>query len=155
MSASLVLGRAARVAPVPGLGLTLGLTVAWVGLVVVIPLAAVEPHVKAGKLRVLAASTDQRSPRHPDIPTFAELGYKRLTVSSWAGLSAPKGTPPDVVRKLNAALNAGLARPQIVQGLEQEGMFSISTSPEEYNRMMHSDLERWGQLTRSLKLKAN
>lgn len=130
-------------------------TLAGVVPAVVVPLAAVEPHVKAGKLKVLAASTERRSAKHPDIPTFAELGYKQLTVSSWAGLSVPKGTPDAVVRKLSAALNASLAKPQFTQVLDNEGMFPMSMGPEDYTRLMQSDLERWGKLTRSLGIKAN
>lgn len=122
---------------------------------VVIPLAAVEPHVKAGKLKVLAASTEQRSAKHPEIPTFAELGYKSLTVSSWAGLSVPRGTPDAIVRKLNAALNASLAKQQVTQVFDIEGMFPMGMSPEDYTKLMRSDLDRWGQLTRSLNIKAN
>jgi tripartite-type tricarboxylate transporter receptor subunit TctC len=123
--------------------------------IVVIPAAAVEPHVKAGKLRVLAASSEQRTSKAPDVPTFAEMGYRQLTVSSWAGLSAPKGTPEAVVRKLEAALATALARPSIVQGFEFEGMFPLSMGSEDYTRLMRSDFERWGRLTRSLQLKAN
>ncbi len=130
-------------------------TLAGVVPAVVVPLAAVEPHVKAGKLKVLAASTEQRSAKHPDIPTFAELGYKQLTVSSWAGLSVPKGTPDAVVRKLAAALNAGLAKPQVTQVLDNEGMFPMAMGPDDYTKLMQSDLERWGKLTRSLGIKAN
>lgn len=130
-------------------------TLAGVVPAVVVPLAAVEPHVKAGRLKVLAASTEQRSAKHPDIPTFAELGYKQLTVSSWAGLSVPKGTPEAVVRKLSAALNASLQKPLVTQTFDNEGMFAMGMSPEEYTLLMQSDLERWGKLTRSLGIKAN
>lgn len=130
-------------------------TLAGVVPAVVVPLAAVEPHVKAGKLKVLAASTEQRSAKHADIPTFAELGYRQLTVSSWAGLSAPKGTPDAVLRKLAAALSAGLQKPSVTQTFDNEGMFSMGMSPEDYTRLMQSDLERWGKLTRSLGIKAN
>jgi tripartite-type tricarboxylate transporter receptor subunit TctC len=130
-------------------------TLAGVVPAVVVPLAAVEPHVKAGKLKVLAASTEQRSAKHPDIPTFAELGYKQLTVSSWAGLSVPKGTPDAVVRKLSAALQAGLQKPQVTQVFDAEGMFPMGMGPEEYTKLMQSDFDRWGKLSRSLGLKAN
>ncbi len=122
--------------------------------VAMIPPTAVGPHVKSGKLRVLAASTEERSRKHPEIPTFADLGYKQLTVSAWAGLSAPKNTPEAVVRRLSAALNASLAKAHIAQGFELEGMVPMSMSSEEYTRLMQSDFERWGKLTRSLNLKA-
>ena len=66
----------------------------------------------------------------------------------------PKGTPDAVVRRISAALNASLAKPQIHQVLENEGMFAMRMAPEEYTRLMQSDFDRWGQLTRSLKLRA-
>jgi tripartite-type tricarboxylate transporter receptor subunit TctC len=130
-------------------------TLAGVVPIVVIPAAAVEQHVKAGTLRVLASSAPAREARYPDIPTFAELGHKNLTVSSWAGLSAPKGTPPEVVRKLQAAVLASLAKPQIVGSFQADGMTPMPMTSDEYTQLMRSDFERWGQLTRALGLKGN
>jgi tripartite-type tricarboxylate transporter receptor subunit TctC len=129
-------------------------TLAGVVPIVVVPAAAVEQHVKAGKLRVLASSAPARESQYPEVPTFAELGYKNLTVSSWAGLSAPKGTPPEVVRKLQAAMLASLARQQIVDVYRSEGMTAMPMTSEEYTQLMRNDFERWGQLTRALGLKA-
>ncbi len=130
-------------------------TLAGVVPIVVIPAAAVEQHVKAGTLRVLASSAHVREARYPDIPTFAELGYKNLSVSSWAGISAPKGTPPEVVKKLQAALLASLAKPQLVNSFQADGMTPMPMGSDEYTQLMRSDFERWGQLTRALGLKAN
>ena len=130
-------------------------TLAGVVPIVVVPAAAVDPHVKSGKLRVLASSAPMREPAWPDVPTFAELGYKGLTVNSYAGLSAPKGTPPDVVRKLQAAVLASLARPQLVSSFQADGMTPMPMSSDEYTQLLRNDLERWGQLTRALNLKAN
>ena len=130
-------------------------TLAGVVPIVVIPAAAVEPHVKAGTLRVLASSAPSREARYPEVPTFAEMGYKNLTVSSWAGISAPKGTPPEVVRKLQTALLASLAKPQLVSSFQADGMAPMPMASDEYTQLMRSDFERWGQLTRALGLKAN
>ena len=130
-------------------------TLAGVVPIVVIPAAAVEQHVKAGTLRVLASSAPVREARYPDVPTFAELGYKNLTVSSWAGLSAPKGTPPEVVKRLQAAVLASLAKPHLVSSFQSDGMTPMPLGSDEYTQLMRSDFERWGQLTRALGLRAN
>lgn len=123
--------------------------------VLVIPPNAALPHVKAGKLKVLAVSSATRMATVPDVPTFAELGYKQLTVSSWVGLSAPKGTPPQVVRKIHAAMEQALANPALSAQLIADGMEPMRASPEQYAQFVKSETERWGQLTRSLNLKAN
>lgn len=122
--------------------------------ITVVPPAGTEAHVKAGKLKVLAVSSDKRSPQHPDIPTFAEQGYKSLTVSSWVGMSFPKGTHPDTVRKMHAAVQTGLARPAVQAQFDKLGMSAMPLGPEAYTQLVQSDTERWGQLIRSLNLKA-
>lgn len=122
---------------------------------IVIPLNSALAPVQAGKLKVLAVSSAQRSPLVPQVPTFAELGYPQLTVSAWIGLSAPKGTPPPIARRLHAALTAAQADPATRKQLEFEGMTVLSTTPEQYTQLVRSDTERWGQLVRSLNLKAN
>lgn len=121
----------------------------------VIPLNSALAPVQAGKLKVLAVSSAQRSPLAPQVPTFAELGYPQLTISAWIGLSAPKGTPAPIVRRLHAALAAAQADPTTRKQLEFEGMTALSTTPEQYAQLVRSDTERWGQLVRSLNLKAN
>jgi tripartite-type tricarboxylate transporter receptor subunit TctC len=123
--------------------------------VIVIPPSVAIPHVQSGKLKVLAVSTAQRMATAPNVPTFAELGYKQLTVSSWVGLSAPKGTPAGVVRKVNAAIQAALKDPAMLKQLATEGLTPLPGTPEQYTQLVRSDTDRWGQLVRSLNLKAN
>jgi tripartite-type tricarboxylate transporter receptor subunit TctC len=123
--------------------------------VTVIPSNAAIPNVQSGQLLVLAVSSAQRSPLVPQVPTFAELGYKQLTVSAWIGLSAPKGTPAAIVQKLNAAMEDALKDPALVHRLEGEGLTPRFTTPAQYTEMVRSDTERWGALVRSLGIKAN
>jgi tripartite-type tricarboxylate transporter receptor subunit TctC len=123
--------------------------------VIVIPPSVALPHVQSGKLKVLAVSTAQRMSGTPSVPTFAELGYAQLTVSSWVGLSAPKGTPAAIVRKVNAAMHAALSDPAMLKQLEAEGLTPLAGTPEQYTQMVRKDTDRWGQLVRSLNLKAN
>jgi tripartite-type tricarboxylate transporter receptor subunit TctC len=123
--------------------------------VTVIPISGALPHIKSGKLKALAVSSARRGAELPDVPTFEELGQKQLTVLSWVGVSAPKGTPPAIVEKLHAAMRASLAKPEVAGKLEAEGMIPLALGPEPYTQLVKTDTERWGQLTRSLNLKAN
>lgn len=123
--------------------------------ITVVPPSGAETHVKAGKLKVLAVSSDKRTASHPEVPTFAELGYKSLTVTSWIGLSAPKGTPPQVIKRLHAEVSNALKKPALMAQLEGEGMIPLFLGPEAYTQLVRNDTERWTALIRSLNLKAN
>lgn len=128
---------------------------AGVVAVMIIPPNAAQASVQSGKLRVIAVSSAQRSPAWRDVPTFAELGYPDLTVSSWVGLSAPKGTPTAVVDKLNAALIEALNDKALLQQLDAEGLTPLRTTPKQYGDLVVKDLDRWSALVRSLGLRAN
>ncbi|NML43610.1 tripartite tricarboxylate transporter substrate binding protein [Ramlibacter sp. G-1-2-2] len=141
--------------PYKGGGPALQDVLAGVVSVIVIPPNAAFASIQSGKLKVLAVSSPQRSPAMPGAPTFAELGYKQLTIASWVGLSAPKGTPAPIVHKLNAALQAAVKDPALVKQLEFQGMDVQTSSPEQYTQLVRGDTERWGQLVRSLNIKAN
>lgn len=128
---------------------------AGVVAVMIIPPNAAQASVQSGKLRVVAVSSAQRSPAWKDVPTFAELGYPDLTVSSWVGLSAPKGTPIAVIDKLNAALIEALNDKALLQQLDTEGLSPLRTTPRQYGDLVVKDLNRWSTLVRSLGLRAN
>ena len=123
--------------------------------VTVVPSSAAVPYVKSGQLRLLAVSSAERSPLAPQAPTFAELGYRQLTMTAWVGLSAPKGTPAPIVQKISAALDAALKDPSLQQKLDALGLVPRFSTPGEYTELVRSDTERWGQLVRSLDIKAN
>lgn len=123
--------------------------------ITVVPPSGAETHVKSGKLKVLAVSSEKRTKAHPEVPTFAELGYKALTVTSWVGLSAPKGTPSAVVNRLHTEVLNALKKPALMAQLEAEGMLPLFLGPEAYTQLVRSDTERWTTLIRSLNLKAN
>ena len=123
--------------------------------ITVIPGSGAMPHVRSGQLKVLAVSSAARIPDLPQAPTFEELGYKQLTVVSWVGLSAPKGTPPEVVDKVYAAVRASMANKDVLAKLAEAGLMPMLMPSAQYTQLVRSDTERWGQLTRSLNLKAN
>lgn len=123
--------------------------------ITVLPPSGAETHVKSGKLKVLAVSSEKRTKSHPEVPTFSELGYKSLTVTSWIGLSAPKGTPPQIVKRLHTEVMNALQKPALMAQLETEGLMPLFVGPEAYTQLVRSDTERWTALIRSLNLKAN
>lgn len=122
--------------------------------ITVVPGSGTLPHVLSGKLKVLAVSGAVRSPHLPRVPTFEELGHKQLTVVSWVGLSAPKSTPQATVDKVYAAVRASMTNKDLLAKLANEGMTATLMPPVQYTRLVRSDTERWGQLTRSLNLRA-
>ena len=80
-----------------------------------------QPHVKGGALKALAVTTAKRASSVPDVPTMAEAGLPGYETSTWGGILAPAGTPKEVVAKLNAEINAGLAPPDVKQKLRMPG----------------------------------
>jgi len=122
---------------------------------IVVPPNTAIPFVKQGTLKVLAISSAERDPALPDVPTFKELNYPQLTASAWVGLSAPKGTPAEIVNKVNAAIATAMQDPDLKSQLLALGMVPMTMSPAQYTELVRSDTERWGQLTKSLNIKAN
>lgn len=87
---------------------------------------------KEGKVRVLVTLLPQRSPLLPDVPTAAELGIGKLTITPWAGFFGPPGLPPELAEKLSAGLRAALARPDVREQLAAQGFSGYGTTPAEF-----------------------
>ncbi|HWP27593.1 MAG TPA: tripartite tricarboxylate transporter substrate binding protein [Xanthobacteraceae bacterium] len=111
------------------------------------------PHIKSGKLRGLAVTTTTRSAALPDLPPIADTvpGYE---ASTWNGLSAPKGTPPEIVNRLNAEVNAALADGKVKERLATMGAWPIPGTPAEFGKMIEAEIEKWGKVIRAANLKA-
>jgi tripartite-type tricarboxylate transporter receptor subunit TctC len=125
-----------------------------------LPLVAVNavevlPHVKAGKLRVLAALSAERVSTLPDTPTIAESGYAGFEASVWHAFIAPRGTPPAVVGALNAEIRKALAAPEVKERLAGLGAEVSSGPPEQLGAMVRAERERYGKLIRDAKIQAN
>ena len=99
-------------------------------------------HIATGKLRALAITAPQRDPDLPDVPTTREAGLPQFTYSSFFGAYAPAGTPADVVRKLNAALNAVSAMPEVVAQFRQNGATAVQGTPDDAARRYEADIAR-------------
>lgn len=97
--------------------------------------------IRAGKLRALAVSTDQRSPSLPDLPTVAESGFKDFDAGSWFGFFAPKGTAPEVIAIINKGVNAAL--PALHDQLLNEGANPVGGTPEAFGKFTRIEHDKW------------
>jgi tripartite-type tricarboxylate transporter receptor subunit TctC len=104
-------------------------------------------YLKAGKLRPLAVTTAARSDALPGVPTVAETvpGYE---ASAWFGLGAPKGTPAEIVDKLNAAVNAGLADPKLKARLADLGGAMLAGTAADFGKLVVEETEKWGKVVK-------
>jgi tripartite-type tricarboxylate transporter receptor subunit TctC len=124
-----------------------------------LPLVAVNavevlPHVKAGKLRILAALSAARVSTLPDAPTIAESGYPGFEASVWHAFIAPRGTPRAVVDRLNAEIRKALDSPDVRDRLGAVGAEVSPSSPEELGALIQSERASYGKLIREAKIKA-
>jgi len=106
-------------------------------------LSAALPQVQAGKLRALAVTGPKRSPLMPEIPTMAEAGLPNYSFETWFIVSAPAGTPKDVLARLNQTLNAALAQPELKARLLKEGFEPLTMSPAQADAMLRKEMVRW------------
>jgi len=108
--------------------------------------------IKAGRIRALGVTTKERVASIPDVPTIGETvpGYE---VSVWFGISGPKGIPPDIVAKLNAAVNAALATPALKERFHDLGGEVMPMSPAEYGKMVADETAKWAKVVKSAGLK--
>lgn len=104
------------------------------------------PFLAAGKLRVLATSGSQRSPHLPQVPTFAEQGFKDLTVEEWFGFYMPAKVPPHIVQAANTAINAALGEKSVVDSLSSLGLVPRIGTPQAAAAEQKAMYERWGPL---------
>ena len=111
------------------------------------------PSIQAGRTRALAVTSDQRLPSLPDVPTMAELGYPRATVSNWLGLIGPKGLPPAIVKQLNEAFNKALALPDMREKIAGPGNVIGGGTPEEFAAFIASENKRWATIVKTAGIK--
>jgi len=102
---------------------------------------SVMPHIQAGKLRALAVSSAKRSRSLPDLPTVAEKGFPGFEAGSWFGFFAPKGTPQDVITKVNQAVNEAL--PSLQAQMIREGADPVGGSPKQFGDFTRKEYVKW------------
>ena len=115
-------------------------------------IASVTPYLQSGKMRGLAVTSAQRSPLAPDLPTVSEAGVPGFELEVWWGIVAPAKMPPALVKRLNEELNAVLAAPEVKDVLGKEGATPRPSTPEEFGKLIASDLGRWSKLIKDAKI---
>jgi tripartite-type tricarboxylate transporter receptor subunit TctC len=100
-------------------------------------------HLKENKIRALAVATPERLPELPDVPTMIESGFPDFVASSWTSVMAPAGTPRDIVAKLNAAINAGLASPAMQARFKQLAAEARPGTPEDLATFVAGEIPKW------------
>ncbi|MBB2920125.1 Bug family tripartite tricarboxylate transporter substrate binding protein [Cupriavidus alkaliphilus] len=104
---------------------------------------AVLQHIRTGKLKAMAVTSDKRSPVLPNVPTMAEAGIKDVEVYSWQGVAAPRGLPPEIKSRLHGALVSSLNDPKMRQKLSESGFEVVANTPEQFNQFEAQELQRW------------
>jgi tripartite-type tricarboxylate transporter receptor subunit TctC len=112
------------------------------------------PHYKAGTLRLLAQSTEKRSPSLPDVPTYQEAGIKGLVLDQWLGVFVPAGTPPAVGSRLNAEINKALSEAAIRDSFLQSAQEPIGGSADAFSGLVRTEFAKYERLVKELNIKA-
>jgi tripartite-type tricarboxylate transporter receptor subunit TctC len=120
-----------------------------------VTLPAAMQHVKAGRLKALAVTSDKRSLAAPDIPTIAESGVPDCIVNSWYGALAPAKTPPAIIAKLQAAFAKVLAMPEVKDKLFAQGAEAAPSSSADFERRIHDELKQWEYVIHEAKIKVD
>jgi tripartite-type tricarboxylate transporter receptor subunit TctC len=111
-------------------------------------------HIRAGKLRPLAVTTAKRLDALPDVPTVADF-LPGFEAGAWQALSAPKGTPPDIINRLNREVNAVVADPKMKGQLEDLSLRVLSGTPADFGKLIADDTEKWAKVVKFAGIKAD
>ncbi len=112
-------------------------------------ISEVLPHVRSGKLRSLAVASPQRWAALPEVPTLIELGYKDISAVEFLGWYAPAKTSPELVRKLNAAVQEALVSPEMQEVLARNGLLALRESPEAFAQRVKDEVARWAPIVKA------
>ena len=114
---------------------------------------AAQSNIKAGKLRALATTTKERVPSLPDVPTVGEAGLPDMLVSSMFAISAPAGTPDEVVQKLNTALKDILSKQEVKDSLLAQGTLAAYNTPQDSAKMINDEYAKWAKIIKDGNIK--
>ena len=113
------------------------------------------PHYQADTLRLLAQSTQKRSPSLPDVPTYQEAGIEGLVLDQWLGVFVPAGTPPSIVARLNTEINKALTQAAIRDSFLKSAQEPVGGSVETFSQLVREDFAKYGRLVKELNIKAD
>ena len=115
----------------------------------ILGMAPFAPHIRAGKMRLIAISPPYKVPDWPEA-TLAQDVVPGFSALGWFGYVAPAGTPPDVVEKLNKGINAAIAQPAVTEKLQNLGLVVVNESPQYFDKVLRADFERYGQIVKAI-----
>jgi tripartite-type tricarboxylate transporter receptor subunit TctC len=113
-----------------------------------IPVHTVLPLAEDGQIRLLALGSERRSTLAPTVPTLAEEGVAGFEVDLWYALSAPAGTPKDIVGRYNAVVNEILASPKVKEQFAKQGLVPVGGTPQQLANLIARDLPRWATVVK-------
>jgi len=116
---------------------------------------AVLPHVKSGRLKAIAVTTDKRVEAVADLPTMAESGFPELSAAGWYAFVGPAGMPQAIIEKLNRDINQALADPELNAKLVPQGLEAWTMTPLELRQYMAEEIARWGKVVTASNLKVD
>jgi tripartite-type tricarboxylate transporter receptor subunit TctC len=120
----------------------------------IVSLASTMAHAKAGRVKILAVGSSQRSRLAPDIPTISET-VKGVQLESWVGLLAPAGTPQPIIKQVNAAVLKAIAMPDVQQRLVGEGYDIRGGSADEFGKLIQSDINTYSKVIREANIRVD
>src|SRR5437870_13626062 len=120
---------------------------------VISPLASL-PHIGSGALRALAAGSLARDPQFPDLPTVAESGFPGFEAIQWVGLLTSAGTPKEIVERLNREVNRAIGEPDTIAKLAAQGVSPAGGTPEQFQRVIATEIRNWTEAARAANIKA-
>jgi tripartite-type tricarboxylate transporter receptor subunit TctC len=112
-------------------------------------------HIKAGKVKAIATTGKTRSAVLPDVPTVDESGVPGYEATIWLGLMAPKGTPPEVVNKLNAAVSKIVSDRELQQNWSKQGATPMVMNPQAFDKYVQEDIQKWAKVIHAANIKAD
>lgn len=115
----------------------------------------VTPHIKAGRVRALALTSEKRSTIVPDVPTMAELGFKGHEADTISAMLVPAGTPAAIVKKLHDGAVMAITSPDMKPRVAEQGFDIILSSPQEFTEKIRRDVAKWGKVVRDAKIVVN
>jgi tripartite-type tricarboxylate transporter receptor subunit TctC len=114
---------------------------------------AMKGSIDAGQVRALATTGDKRSTVLPDVPTVSEAGVPGYEATIWLGIMAPKGTPPEIVDRLNAEIARIIAKPAIREAWAKQGAVPMAMTPAQFDAFLRRDTDKWAKVIQQAGIK--